>query len=83
MKRAKVILLCASGLADCVVAEKTGISALSVGKWRRRFVKDRLRGLLDQARSGAPRTISDERVAEVVRTTLEQRSKNLTSPTTA
>ena len=78
VQRAKVILLCASGLPNCVVAEKTGISALSVGKWRRRFAKDRLRGLLDQPRSGAPRTISDEKVAEVVRTTLEQRPKNAT-----
>ena len=34
-------------------------------------VQDRLRGLLDLPRSGAPRSISDERVAEVVRITLE------------
>ena len=66
VQRANVILLCASGLPNFVVAEKTGISALSVGKWRRRFAKDRLRGLLDQPRSGAPRT------------TLEQRPKNAT-----
>lgn len=76
--RAKVILGCASGLPNCEVARQTGLSARSVGSWRRRFAEHRLRGLLDLPRSGAPRTISDERVAEVVRLTLEQRPKNAT-----
>lgn len=60
------------------VAKQTGLSSLSVGRWRQRFVEHRLHGLLDLPRSGAPRTISDEKVAEVVRTTLEQRPKNAT-----
>ena len=78
VQRAKVILLGSQGLTNTQVAEQTGISALSVGRWRRRFVKDRLRGLLDLPRSGAPRTISDEKVAEVVRTTLQEHPKNAT-----
>jgi hypothetical protein len=41
-------------------------------------VQDRLSGLLDQARGGAPRSISDAQVAEVVRTTLEKRPRNAT-----
>jgi transposase len=78
VQRAKVILGCAAGLPNYRVAQQTGVSALSVGRWRRRFAEHRLRGLLDLPRSGAPRTISDERVAEVVRLTLEQRPKNAT-----
>ena len=78
VQRARVILLCAQGLPNYRVAEQTCISSLSVGRWRQRFVQDRLRVLLDQPRSGAPRTISDAQVAEVVRTTLEKRPKNAT-----
>jgi hypothetical protein len=37
-----------------------------VGKWRRRFVAQRLDGLLDEPRSGAPRKITDEQVEHVV-----------------
>jgi hypothetical protein len=39
---------------------------LTVSKWRGRFVRDRLDGLLDAPRSGAPRTIDDARVEAVV-----------------
>ena len=78
VQRAHVILLCAQGIPNYKVAEQTGISSLSVGRWRKRFVQDRLSGLLDQPRSGAPRSITDAQVAEVVRTTLEKCPKNAT-----
>jgi hypothetical protein len=29
----------------------------TVGKWRRRFLKDRIEGLLDEARPGRPGTV--------------------------
>ena len=40
------------------------------GKWRRRFLKDRCNGLLDEARPGRPRTINDDQVAAVIERTL-------------
>lgn len=43
-----------------------------VGKWRSRFVADRLAGLSDEDRPGRPRTISDTDVEQVVTATLEQ-----------
>jgi transposase len=49
-----------------------------VGKWRSRFVTRRLDGLTDEPRSGAPRTISDEQVEEVIVSTLEQTPKDAT-----
>jgi transposase len=76
--RARVILLCGEGLPNEVVAERTGICPHSVGKWRRRFLADRLSGLEDLPRPGAPRRISDEQIAEVIRLTLETRPKNAT-----
>jgi Homeodomain-like domain len=42
----------------------------TVGKWRRRFLKDRCDGLLDEVRPGRPRTINDDQVAAVIERTL-------------
>jgi transposase len=52
------------------VAAELGIHEHTVGKWRRRFLKDRCDGLLDEARPGRPRTINDDQVAEVIERTL-------------
>jgi transposase len=52
------------------VAAELGIPEHTVGKWRRRFLKDRCDGLLDEARPGRPRTINDDQVAEVIERTL-------------
>jgi hypothetical protein len=48
------------------------------GKWRARFVARRLEGLVDEPRPGAPRTITDERVEQVVVATLEEIPKDAT-----
>jgi transposase len=47
-----------------------------VGTWRRRFTRDRLAGLGDLPRCGAPRTITDARVEQVIITTLESAPEN-------
>src|SRR5229473_3331617 len=48
------------------------------GKWRQRFVAQRLDGLLDEPRPGTPRKISDEQVEQVVIRTLETTPKDAT-----
>jgi hypothetical protein len=50
----------------------------TVGKWRRRFLRQRIAGLLDAPRVGAPRKISDVDVETAIRTTLESRPKDAT-----
>jgi transposase len=52
------------------VAAELGINEHTVGKCRRRFLKDRCDGLLDEARPGRPRTINDDQVAAVIDRTL-------------
>jgi transposase len=52
------------------VAAELGILKHTVGKWRRRFLKDRCDGVLDEARPGRPRTISDDQVAAVIERTV-------------
>ncbi|NTZ42049.1 helix-turn-helix domain-containing protein, partial [Altererythrobacter sp. SALINAS58] len=63
--RCRMILLCADGSQSKEVAERLGVHEHTVGKWRRRFVKDRIEGLTDEYRPGRPRTVSDEQVAKV------------------
>lgn len=70
-KRARIILLCAEGKNNIEVASLTGTCVQTVGKWRERFVVERLAGLTDAPRSRAPRTISDKTVEEVLTKTLE------------
>jgi transposase len=69
--RARIVLRCADGATNQGVAGGVGVCAHTVGKWRERFAKDRLEGLRDEPRSGAPRTVTDERVAELLVRTLE------------
>jgi transposase len=69
--RAQVVLLCADGLSNTRVAKRLKVSMPTVGKWRERFRIHRLEGLLDEPRPGAVRTVTDEKVEEVVTKTLE------------
>jgi transposase len=76
--RARIVLACAKGDTNRAVAEKLGVSQAMVGKWRRRFVEHRLDGLFDEQRPGAPRTITDDQVEQVIVKTLEDKPKNAT-----
>ena len=69
--RARIVLCCAAGATNQAVAREVGVCAHTVGKWRERFAEHRLDGLRDGPRSGAPRTVTDERVAELLARTLE------------
>jgi transposase len=76
--RAKVVLRCAEGATNQAVAREVGVCAHTAGKWRERFAEHRLGGLRDAPRSGAPRTVTDERVAELLVRTLETMPENAT-----
>lgn len=70
-RRARVVLACAEGLNNQIVARKLRASVGMVGKWRARFLKARLEGLYDEPRPGAPRSVTDAQVEQVVVQTLE------------
>jgi transposase len=78
-RRARIILACAEeGSNNQSVARKLRLNPKTVGTWRRRFVEHRLEGLLDEPRPGAPRTVTDEQVEEVVIRTLESTPRGAT-----
>jgi len=76
--RARIVLRCALGQQNQDVAREIGVTRLTVGRWRQRFVTKRLDGLLDEPRPGAPRTVTDAAVERVVRLTLETTPQDAT-----
>ncbi len=76
--RARIVLSCGQGMSNSEVARKLHITGATVGKWRERFRKLGLDGLLDEPRVGAPRKITDQQIEEVVTKTLESMPKNST-----
>src|SRR3954454_5585258 len=76
--RSRIVLDAAEGRSNTEIAKRLGISRPTVTKWRSRFAKHRLDGLLDEPRPGRPRTITDEQVEQVIVKTLESTPKNAT-----
>ena len=64
--RAKLVLWAAQGESNTAIAERLGWSPPTVGKWRGRFVAQRMAGLHDELRPGRPRSYGDERVAGLI-----------------
>jgi transposase len=76
--RASIVLACASGKKNKEVAAQLRVHPATVGKWRARFIEDRLDGLFDEARPGPARTITDRQVEEVIVKTLEDKPVDAT-----
>lgn len=76
--RSRIVLECAEGADNQSVAARLGCSSATVGKWRARFVEHRLDGLLDEQRSGRPRTIGVDQIEDVIVATLETTPANAT-----
>ncbi len=76
--RARIVVACAEPLDNKSVAVKLSVTAHTVGKWRARFIENRLDGLFDEPRPGAPRKLTDAAVEELVVRTLETTPKGAT-----
>lgn len=76
--RARIVLACAEGADNKEVARRLRVSQQTVGKWRARFLEGRLEGLADEPRPGAPRSLSDAKIEEVITRTLESKPEDAT-----
>jgi transposase len=77
-QRSRIVLAAADGLTNSEIARRLGIHRSVATRWRNRFARERLDGLLDEPRPGRPRTITDAQVEEVIVKTLETTPKDAT-----
>src|SRR3990170_4201427 len=77
-QRPRMVLACAAGQDNKTVARRVRVAPATVGKWRRRFLDDRVAGLMDEPRPGAPRQIMDKQIEDVIVRTLESTPKGAT-----
>jgi Homeodomain-like domain len=80
--RAEIVLLAAAGYANNAIARSVGATRKTVQCWRWRFARDRLDGLYDEPRCGAPRKIGDDLIEQIVTETLETKPANATHSST-
>jgi len=77
-QRARIVLGCAADETNTQVTRRLRLSKQTVSKWRSRFLASRLDGLPDEPRPGAPRTVTDAQVEDVVTLTLESTPRDAT-----
>jgi transposase len=70
--RARIILLSSNGQTAEAVATSTGTTTHSVYKWRKRFKGVGIDGLKDLPRSGQPKKLSEQKVKDVLKLTVDR-----------
>lgn len=73
--RSKIILLSNEGLGSPQISKRLHLSEQSICKWKKRFLAGGMEALSDELRSGRPRTVSEQRVAELLQKTIGTKPK--------
>jgi transposase len=60
VQRAQIVLACGAGETNTAIAKWMGLTGMTFGKWRKRYLEQGLEGLHDELRPGRPRTYEDE-----------------------
>jgi len=77
-QRVRIVLLTAEGMAPSVIGEQLGVSQPTIRKWRARYAEEGLAGLRNEPRPGRPRTLDDQRVADLLNQALQTRPSKQT-----
>jgi len=77
-QRVRIVLLTADGIAPSVIGEQLGVSQPTIRKWRARYAEEGLAGLRNEPRPGRPRTLDDQRVADLLNQALQTRPSKQT-----
>src|SRR6202171_1472742 len=73
VRRARIVLMSAEGIANQIIAERCGVSVPTISHWRRCWRERGIAGLHGELRPGRPRTYGDEAVAELIGKVLHSR----------
>jgi len=74
VERARIVLFAAAGLQDRQIASKLGITSEKVARWRKRYLDGGLPAIeKDAPRAGKRRALTDAKVAEVIRKTVQEK----------
>ena len=65
-QRVRIVLMTAAGMGPGDVGGQLGVSQPTVRKWRARYVEEGLPGLRSEPRPGRPRSLDDQRVADLL-----------------
>lgn len=65
-QRPRIVLMTADGVGPAAIGERLGVSQPTVRKWRQRYVERGLAGLRSEQRPGRPRSLDDQRVADLL-----------------
>ena len=72
VERARIILGLAASQAKKEIAAQLGMVRQTVLLWEQRFLQRGIEGLEDAPRSGRPRLIAPEKIAEIIHTTVQE-----------
>lgn len=72
--RARIVLMTADGISTSDIIRKLGTSTPTITRWRNRYEKTGITGLLkDRSRPGRKKRIEENRVREVIEKTLQEK----------
>ena len=78
VRRARIIVMSADGVANRVIAQRCGVSVVTISHWRRCWRERGVAGLHGELRPGRPRSYDEERVAALMRKVLQSRPPHAT-----
>ena len=79
VERAKIVLMASRGIETLTIAEELKMSRQKVARWRNRFEKLRIAGIIQDAPRGGRRTLlTKEMTEEIIRVTTTEKPKGAT-----